>query len=72
MIGTKSETEDFLFPIRENRETLKKQTHRKAEETLKYKLTRPKKISHLNHQSQPKDVGLLDYQVYKYAILFLL
>ena len=40
MIPTKNETEDILISIAENCETLFEQTHTKAEETLKFKLTK--------------------------------
>ena len=42
MIRPKNETEDFLFSITKNCETLIKQTHRKPEETSGYKLTKPR------------------------------
>ena len=41
MIRPKNDTEDLLFSITNNCETLIEQTHAKAEETLKFKLTKP-------------------------------
>ena len=51
MIRPKNGTQDLLLSITKECETLKKQTHRKAEETLEFKLTKPKKHSLLNHKS---------------------
>ena len=42
MIRPKHETEDLLLLITKNCETLIDQTHKKAEETLEFKMTRPK------------------------------
>ena len=42
MIRPKNETEDSLLSVTKNCETLFKQTHRKAEETLEFKITKPK------------------------------
>ena len=44
MIRPENETEDLLLSITKNCETLIKQTHRKAEETLEFKLTIPRKL----------------------------
>ena len=46
MVRPKSETENLLLSITKNCETLIKQTHRKAEETLEFKLTKPRKTFH--------------------------
>ena len=48
MIIPKNETEDILRSITENCEALFNQTHRKAEETLKYNLNKPRKTFHFN------------------------
>ena len=42
MIRPKNETEDLLQSITKNCETLSKQTHRKAEETLEFKMIQSK------------------------------
>ena len=42
MIRPKDQTEDLLLSITKNCETLIDQTHRKAEETLEFKMTKPK------------------------------
>ena len=41
MIGVKNGTECLLIPITKNCGTVIKQTHRKAEETLEFKHTKP-------------------------------
>ena len=43
LIRPKKETEDLLLSITKNCGTLIEQTHRKEEETLEFKLTKPKK-----------------------------
>ena len=40
MIRARNEAEDLILSITENSETLIKQTHKKAEETLDFKLTK--------------------------------
>ena len=42
MIILKTETEGLLLSITKHCETLNEQTHRKEEETLKFKFTQPK------------------------------
>ena len=42
MIQPKNETEDLLLFVTKKCETLIEQTHGKAEETLEYKMTKPK------------------------------
>ena len=44
----RNETENLLLSITKNSETLFKQTHRKAEETLEFKLTKPREMCHFN------------------------
>ena len=46
MIQTKNETEDSLLSITINCETLIEQTYRKAEETLEFKMIKPRKTFH--------------------------
>ena len=48
MIGLKSETEEFLLSITKNCETLIKQTYRKAEETLDFKMPKARETSNFN------------------------
>ena len=67
MIRPKNETEDLLLSITKNCETLIEQTHRKAEETLEFKMIKPRETFHLNPPIQVKGdwmVGLLDLEVY--------
>ena len=46
MIRPKNETEDFLLSITKNCPTLIEQTHRKAEETLEFKINKSKETFH--------------------------
>ena len=46
MIRPKNETEDLLLSITKNCETLIKQTHRKAEETLEFKIIKSRESFH--------------------------
>ena len=67
MVKPKNETEDFLFSITKNCETLIEQTLRKAEETLEFKLTKPRETFHCNTSIQIKRdwmIGLTDLEVY--------
>ena len=48
MIRPKNETEDLLLSIAKNCETLIHQTHTKLEETLKFKLIKPRETFHFN------------------------
>ena len=67
MIRPKTETEDLLFSITKNCETLIDQTHRKAEETLEFKMTKPRETFHFNPPIQIKGdwmLGLTDLEVY--------
>ena len=42
IITPKNETENLLLSITKNCETLIEQTHRKPEETLEFKMTKPR------------------------------
>ena len=67
MIRSKNETEDLLLSKTKNCETLIKQTHRKAQETLKFKMTKPKETFHFNPPIQTKGdwmIGFVDLEVY--------
>ena len=48
MIRLKNDTEDSLISIIKNCETLNEQSRRKAEETLGFKLTKPRETFHFN------------------------
>ena len=48
MIRPRNKIEDPLLSITKNCETLNQQTHRKAEETLEFKRTRPRETYHFN------------------------
>ena len=63
----KNGTEDLLLSITKNCETLIKQTHRKAEETLEIKMTKPRETFHFNPPILIKRdwmIGLTNLEVY--------
>ena len=67
MIRPKTQTEDLLLSITKNCETLIKQTHRKAEETLGFKMNKSKQTFHFKSPIQVKGdwmLGLTDLEVY--------
>ena len=67
MIRPKTQTEDLLLSITKNCETLIEQTHRKAEETLEFKMIKPRETFHLKPPIQVKGdwmIGLVDLEVY--------
>ena len=67
MIRPKNEKEDLLLSITKNCETLIEQTHRKAEETLEFKMIKPREIFHFKPPIQVKGdwmIGLTDLEVY--------
>ena len=67
MIRPKNETEDLLLSITEICETLIKQTHRKEEETLEFKMIKPRERFHFNLLFQTNGCWMLrltDSEVY--------
>ena len=67
MIQPKNETEVLLLSITKNCETLIEQTHRKPEETLEFKMTKPTEAFHFKPSIQVKEnwmLGLVDLEVY--------
>ena len=67
MIRPKNETENLLIFITKNCETLIEQTHRKAEETLEFKMKKLREIFHCSTPIQVKGdwmIGLVDLEVY--------
>ena len=67
MIQPKNETENLLLSITKNCETLVEQTHRKPEETLEFKMTKPREIFHFKPPIHTKGdwmLGLIDLEVY--------
>ena len=67
MTRPKIETEDLLFSITKNCETLIEQTHKKAEKTLEFKMAKPKETFHFRPPIQIQGsgmVGLTDLDVY--------
>ena len=67
MIKPKNETENFLLSITKNCGTLIEQIHRKAEETMEFKMTKQEELFHFNPPIEVKDdwmIGLKFLQVY--------
>ena len=67
MIRPKNETENLLLSITKNCETLIEQTHRKAEETLQFKMNKSRESFHFQPSIQVKGdwmIGLVDLEVY--------
>ena len=67
MIQPKNQTEDLLLSITKNCETLIKQTHRKAEDTLECKMSKPRETFHFSQPIQIQGdwmIGLTDLEVY--------
>ena len=67
MIQPKNETEDLLLSITKNCQTLIEQTHRKAEETLEFKMIKPREIFHFKPPIQIQGdwmIGLTNLEVY--------
>ena len=67
MIRPKSETEDLLLSITKNCETLIEQTLRRSEETLEFKMDKPREIFHFKPQIQIQGdwmLGLVNLEVY--------
>ena len=67
MIRPKNQTEDLLLSITKNCQTLIKQTLRKAEETLEFKMIKPREIFHFKPPIQIQGdwmIGLTNLEVY--------
>ena len=67
MIRPKNETEDLLLSITKNCETLIDQTHRKPEETLEFKMIKPRETFHFNppiHFKGDWMMGITDLELY--------
>ena len=67
MIKPKNETENLLLSISKNCETLIDQTHRKAEETLEFKMIKPRETFHFKPPIPIEGswmIGLTDLEVY--------
>ena len=58
-IQPKNETENLLLSITKNRETLIEQTHKKAEETLEFKMIKPGETFHFKPPIQNKGDWML-------------
>ena len=67
MIRPKNQTEDLLLSITKVCETLIKQTQTKPQETLEFKMIKPRKTFHFQPPIQVKGdwmIGLTDLEVY--------
>ena len=67
MIRPKTQTEDLLLSITKNCETLIEQTHTKPQETLEFKMIKPKQTFHFIPSIQTKGdwmIGLRDLEIY--------
>ena len=67
MIRPKNGREDFLLSITKNCETLIQQTHTKPQETLEFKMIKPRETFHFNPPIQIKGdwmIRLTDLEVY--------
>ena len=62
MIRPKNETEDLLLSITKNCETLFEQTHRKPEETIEFKMTKPRETFHFKPPIQVKGDWTLGFR----------
>ena len=67
MIKPKNETENLILSITKNCEKLVEQTHRKPEETLEFKMLKPRETFHFYTPLHTKGdwmLGLIDLEVY--------
>ena len=67
MIRPKTETEGLLLSINKNCQTLAQQTHREPEETLEFKMLKPRETFHFNPPIHTKGdwmLRLIDLEVY--------
>ena len=67
MITPENKTEDLLLSITKICETLIEQTHRKPEETLEFKMSKPREIFQFTRSLEIKEdwmLGLVDLEVY--------
>ena len=70
MIKPRNQTEDFLLLITKNCETTIEHTHRKAEQTLDFKIFEPRETFQFNPPVEVKRIGCWDWLIGKFIILF--
>ena len=66
-IRPKTQTEDLLLSITKNCEMLVERTHTKPQETLEFKMIKPKETFHFKPTIQVKGdwmIGLVDLEIY--------
>ena len=67
MIRPKNETENLILSITKNCQTLNEQTHTKTQETLEFKMIKPRETFHFKPPVSIESewmVGLTDLEVY--------
>ena len=67
MIQPKNQREDLSLSLTKNCETHIKQTHTKVQETLEFKMVKPRETFHSNSPIQVEDdwmIGLIGLEVY--------
>ena len=62
MIQPKNETEDLLLSITKNCKTLIDQTHKKAEETVEFKMIKSKQTFHFKPPIQVKGDWMIGFR----------
>ena len=69
LIQPKNKTEVLLLSVTKNCETLNEQTHRKAEETLEFKMIKPIESFHFTTSIEVKEdwmIGLTSLEIYNF------
>ena len=61
MIRPKYETEDLFLPITKKCQMLFEQTHTKPEDTLEFKMTKPRETFHFNPPVEIKEDWMISF-----------
>ena len=72
MIRPKNEIESLLLSITKNCETLINQTHTKPQETIEFKMTKPRETFHFTPPMEIKEDWMLGLVDLRFIILFLI